>query len=202
VSANFVGREAEVVELAAAWKAIAAEGERRVMLVSGEPGIGKTTLSARFACSVHEQGGAVVYGRCDEDLGIPYQPWIEALDHLVAHASDALVDEHIADHGGELTRLVPALAHRRPDAPSPRASDPETERYLLFGAVKGLLRATGVEAPVVVVLDDLHWADKPTLLLLRHLVSAPEPARLLIVGTVIITIFPEFVAFRPRYVKL
>ncbi len=54
------------------------------MLLAGEPGIGKTTLAARFAADVYEQGGAVVYGRSDEDLGIPYQPWIEALTQLIS----------------------------------------------------------------------------------------------------------------------
>src|SRR4029079_6496617 len=112
VSANFVGRGAEIEQLDEAWKAIAAAGERRVLLLSGEPGIGKTTLSARFACSVYEQGGAVVYGRCDEDIGIPYQPWIEALTQVVREGPVAGLDSHVADRGGHLARVVPELARR------------------------------------------------------------------------------------------
>jgi class 3 adenylate cyclase len=86
VSDNFVGRVAEYEQLASAWKSVATHGERRVMLLSGEPGIGKTTLSTRFASGVYEDGATVVYGRSDEDLGIPYQPWIELLSQLVAAA--------------------------------------------------------------------------------------------------------------------
>ena len=82
--ANFVGRAAEREQLAAAWKAIVAEVSGGWCCVSGEPGIGKTTLAAWFAADVSETGAPVVYGRCDEDLGIPYQPWIEALTQLVA----------------------------------------------------------------------------------------------------------------------
>ena len=123
----------------AAWKAIGAEGERRVMLLSGEPGIGKTTLSARaFACSVYEQGGAVVYGRCDEDLGIPYQPWIEALDPSRRDAPLAVLAAHVADRGGHLARLVPELA-RRPSVERPAGGDADSERFVLFGCVVDLL---------------------------------------------------------------
>ena len=82
------------------------------MLLAGEPGIGKTTLSARFAGEVHDDGRVVVYGRCDEDLGIPYQPWIEALTQLVAHVPQPVLDGHVADRGGHLARLVPELARR------------------------------------------------------------------------------------------
>ena len=182
-AAGFFGRDAERVVLADALKDAANEQRLRVVLIGGEPGIGKTTLAIEAVCRARESGATVLYGRSDEDLGISYQPWIEALGHLVDHAPDPLIEAHVGEYGGELVRLVPQLARRRPDLPAPRASDPETERYLLFGAVLGLLRAAAHEMPVVMVFDDLHWADKPTLLLLRHLVSAREPTRLLLIGT-------------------
>ena len=61
---------------------------------------------------MYEAGGAVVYGRCDEDLGIPYQPWIEALTQLVAQVPEPVLVEHVAERGGHLARLVPELARR------------------------------------------------------------------------------------------
>jgi class 3 adenylate cyclase/tetratricopeptide (TPR) repeat protein len=183
VTASFVGRDAESALLADALKDATSEQHRRVVLLGGEPGIGKTTLATEAVRRAYEAGSIVLYGRSDEDLGIPYQPWIEALTHLVDHAPDALIEAHVAEHGGELVRLVPTLVRRQTDLPAPRASDPETERYLLFGAVKGVLHSASGDEAVVVVLDDLHWADKPSLLLLRHLVSASEPARLMIIGT-------------------
>ena len=73
---------------------------------------------------------------------------------------------------GELMRLVPELAHRLPQFPVPTRTDPQAERYLLFSAVAGLLSEIASEMPVILALDDLHWADRPTLLLLRHLAGA------------------------------
>ncbi len=181
VSATFVGRGAEQETLEMSLKAIATRAQRTV-LISGEPGIGKTTLSSGFARHAFEGGAVVLYGRCDEDLGIPYQPWTEAISHLVAHAPDDLLTAHVDERGGELVRLVPQLAGRVP-VPSSSGSDGESERYLLFGAVVDLLARVSAVAPVVLLLDDLHWADRQTVQLLRHLVSAEAPLRLLVIGT-------------------
>ena len=180
--AAFVGRSQELDAVLSALKEASA-GQRRVVLVAGEPGMGKTTLVTRGAAEAHEQGVTVLYGRCDEDLGVPYQPFLEALGHLVEHAPEPLLAAHVERFGGELSRIVPALSRRVPSVPPPTATDPETERYLLFGAVEGLLRRAAESSPVVLVLDDLHWADKPTLVLLRHLAAAGEDARLLLLAT-------------------
>ena len=118
----------------------------------------------------------MLYGRCDEDLGIPYQPWAEVLTHLVAHGPDAVLAAHVDARGKELARLAPDLAGRAAGPAS--SSDAESERYLLFGAVVDLLARVSVLAPVVLVLDDLHWADRPTVQLLRHVVSADASLRL------------------------
>jgi class 3 adenylate cyclase len=177
----FVGRDAELERLGQLWKEAAA-GERRVALLAGEPGVGKTRLAAEVAVKVHEEGATVLAGRCDEDLGVPYQPFVEALRHFVDHTPPADLKERLGRYGGELTRLVPELAERVRDLPSPLRSDPETERYRLFDAVAAWLSATSLEAPLLLVLDDLQWAAKPTVLLLRHVVRASE-AHLLLLGT-------------------
>src|SRR4029079_6181938 len=90
---------------------------------------------------------------------------------------------HVDHHGGELARLLPALDRRLDDLPAPRETDPETERYLLFGAVVGLLTEMSAERPVVLLIDDLHWADKPTLELLRYVVSETAWLPLVVLGT-------------------
>ncbi len=178
----FVGRDGELNRLGELWKE-AATGERRVALVAGEPGVGKTRLSAELARKVHDQGATVLAGRCDEDLGVPFQPFVEALRHLADHAAPSELPERLGRYAGELERLLPGLRDRLPDAPPPLQSDPETERYRLFEAVTAWLAASSSREPVLLILDDLQWAAKPTLLLLRHVARSPDAMRLLILGT-------------------
>ncbi|MDQ1514894.1 MAG: hypothetical protein QOE80_724, partial [Actinomycetota bacterium] len=165
----FVGRDDELERVGQLWKEATA-GELRVVLLAGEPGVGKTRLAAELAGRVHDEGAMVLAGGCDEDLGVPYQPFVEALRHFVDHAP-ALAGR-LGRYGGELARLLPELSERVAGLPAPLRSDPETERYRLFDAVAAWLVAVSVEEPVLVVLDDLQWAAKPTLLLLRHVVRA------------------------------
>lgn len=175
---TFVGREPELERLEVTWKE-ADTGTRRLILIGGEPGIGKTRLAGEFARRVHADGAVVLAGRCDEDMGVPFQPFVEALRQYVT-AVDA---PFLGRHGGELTRLVPEITASLPGLPEPLRSDPETERYRLFDAVAAWLAGVSAEAPVLLVLDDLHWAARPTLLLLRHVVRSVEPMRILIAGT-------------------
>jgi class 3 adenylate cyclase/tetratricopeptide (TPR) repeat protein len=178
----FVGREGEVERIGQLWKEALA-GERRVALLGGEPGVGKTRLAAQVATQVHDEGGVVLVGRCDEDLGVPYQPFVEALRHYVDHTPPADLKDRLGRYGGELVRLMPELADPVADLPPALQSDPETERYRLFDAVGAWLAMASADQPVLLVVDDLHWAAKPTLLLLRHVLRFPEQLRLLIVGT-------------------
>jgi hypothetical protein len=178
----FVGRDGEVERLSHLWKEAAA-GERRVALLAGEPGVGKTRLAAEVAFKAQEAGATVLAGRCDEDLGVPYQPFVEALRHFTNHAPEAELPGRLGRHAGELVRLVPEVAARVAELPLPLRSDPETERYRLFDAVASWLAAASAREPVLLVLDDLQWAAKPTLLLLRHVVRSADPMRLLILGT-------------------
>ena len=182
VQSALVGRHAEWEVLEQARKAAGA-GNRQVVLVAGEPGVGKTRLTSALSKAASELGTVVLYGRCDEELGVPYQPWVEAMGHLVENLPEDLLATHVVDHGGQLVRLAPHIARRVADVPSAQASDPETERYLLFQAVTGLIGQVAAKTPVLLLLDDLHWADKPTLMLLRHLVDQSAVLPLLILGT-------------------
>ena len=152
----FVGRDAELARAAAA---------RGLVVIEGEPGVGKTRLALELARSVRDAEGVALVGRCSEEPLRPYGAWAEALRPLLddADADDRDALAHLYGAGG--------------------ASDAEGERFRLFEAVRELLAGVAASWPVLVVLDDLHWADRPTLLLLAHLVRAAEgpPARL--VGT-------------------
>jgi predicted ATPase/DNA-binding SARP family transcriptional activator len=157
-------------------------GGGRIALLAGDAGIGKTTLTAELAQRVHEAGAIVLAGRSPRETLVPYQPFLEALRHWALNAALTDLRASTREYGSELARLIPELRRRAPDLPPPPQDEPETERYRLFEAVVGLLTELSRSAPVLLVLDDLQWADRPSLLLLRHLARATSPARLLIVG--------------------
>ena len=154
-----------------------------MLLVSGEAGLGKTTLVAEGARVASDAGACVLFGHCEEDLATPYQLFAEALGHYVTHAPEEQLLAHVDAYGSELARLVPTLGSRLRELPPSKATDSDTERFLLFAAVVGLLGAMSEEQPVVLILDDLQWADKGSLLLLLHLAAADQAMRVLILGT-------------------
>jgi len=179
-SGPFVGRGSELARLLTAWQATAASGTG-AMLIAGEPGVGKTRLAGEWSRQAYAQEACVLYGRCDEDLGAPYQPFAEALRSLVPCLGASRLRGLRGVEG--LLPLIPGLSDQLPDLAAPTRADPDTERYALFDAVVALLEVASVSAPVVLILDDLHWAAKSTLLLLRHLLRFGERARVQIVGT-------------------
>ncbi len=176
-----VGRDQERDSLTQACKA-AETGERRLTFLAGEPGIGKTRLGSELAAAAHGRGVLVLYGRCDEELSVPYQPWVEAIGYLLENSAPELVEQVIQMHGPELAQLVPQLRRRYSGVETPHRTDPETERYLLLQAVASCISILGANSPVLLVLDDLHWADKPTLTLLRHLFMNMSASSLMMVA--------------------
>jgi predicted ATPase/DNA-binding SARP family transcriptional activator/tetratricopeptide (TPR) repeat protein len=178
-----VGRERELGRLEEEWDLACRQARSgRLVLLAGDAGIGKTTLTSELARRVHEAGAIVLAGRSPRETVVPYQPILEALRHWALNASPSELRATAREYGSELARLIPELRRSTIDLPSPPAEEPETERYRLFEAVVGLLTELSRAAPVLLVLDDLQWADRPTLLLLRHMARATSPARLLILS--------------------
>ncbi len=179
---KYVGRAQERAALEEAMK-LARVGQRQVVLLSGEPGIGKTRLASYAAHDAHAEGFAVAWGASTEELAVPYEPWIGVCSQLVESAPAELLARHVARHRGELGRLARNLKGRVSDLAEPQSSDPETERYLLFNAVAGLLSEVAEAVPLCVVLDDLHWADAQSLALLKHVLRSGEQGALQVIVT-------------------
>src|SRR6476659_2189454 len=178
----FAGRARELATLRALLPRSAGEG-RRAAFLAGEPGSGKSRLVRELAGEVAAEGATVLYGDCDAVVGTPYGPFAAALEHLVRHADPDTLRRHLGATSGELTRLLPELEPRVGALPGPTAADADTERHRLHTAVTDLLVGVSSEAPLLVVLEDVHWADASTLQLLRHLVRSGAAARMLLVAT-------------------
>ena len=158
-----------------------AEHGRRLAVVAGEPGIGKTRLVSQFATGAHSEGSTVLLGRASAELAKPYLPFVEAFGGCLEHAPPAM----LAGSGGELSelsRLVPESAERLGESTA-RKDSPASEQFALFKAALTLLRLVSREAPLVLVLEDLHWADDATLLMLHYLLTGRGEFRGLIVLT-------------------
>ena len=178
--APFVGRDVDLAWLQQRFE-VAAAGECRAVVIAGEPGIGKSRLAAAFATSARDAGATVLYGRCDRD-GPPYHPWSEALGSYISACVDQGAEDRLGRAAAELGRIVPSLAHFLPADPA--SSDPDGDRVRLFDAVAALLRELASHAPLVVVIDDVQWADHAAIQLLRHLLGGRAPAPILLVATV------------------
>ncbi|MDX6589494.1 MAG: hypothetical protein QOI84_768, partial [Solirubrobacterales bacterium] len=178
----FVGRAGELEELRALMPRAEGEG-RRVALLAGEAGAGKSRLAREFAGQAASEGALVLYGACDAVVRTPYRPFVEALDRRVRVTGGAELRAALGTGGGELTRLLPDLPARVGELPAPVGADPDTERHRLHTAVADLLANVSRGRPILLVLEDGHWADPPTLLLLRHLARSAWTARLLLLAT-------------------
>lgn len=178
----FAGRVDELATLRAILPRTAGEG-RRAAFIAGEPGSGKSRLVRELAHDVAAEGAIVLYGDCDGVVGSPYGPFVEALEQLVSQLDAGELDDMLGGRGPDLRRLLPGLRVDEGLPADTQAADADTQRLRLHTAVTELLTEAGRRAPVLLVLEDVHWADGPTLLLLRHLVRAAAGARMLLVAT-------------------
>ena len=174
----FVGRAALLDSLITLFKESAA-GDPRVVVVAGEPGAGKTRLVAAAARIADADGALVLFGRCEEDLALPYQPFVDALRPAVEAAPRDVLAAHVDTHGGEIRRLFPFI-----HGPDPISATPEVEQARVTAALADLLTRLAHEQPLVLVVDDIHWAAPTTVQALRHLVSTELGAPVFVLATV------------------
>ena len=182
MSAVFVGRERVMASLGARL-ADAFEGRGSVVMLAGEAGIGKTAVVREFASLARERGAVVLSGSCFEGGWQPaYGPWVEAVGGFVEDLDSARLSGLVGDSAPALARLFPGLRSALPGTPEAVPLRPSEARFRLFDAVSRFLARVADEAPVLLALDDLHWADRETLALLRYVARASTGSRLLILG--------------------
>lgn len=181
----FVGREEEVAELRGVVED-ALEGNGRLLLIGGEPGIGKTRTAEEVGTYARLRGAGVHWGWCHEGDGAPaYWPWAQAIRSYVKEADPVALAWELGTGVDEIARVVPEAAERI-GAPLPDAGvedEDEQDRFRLFQAISTFLANAAASRPLAIVLDDLHWADEPSLLLLRYLSAEISSSPLLIIGT-------------------
>ncbi len=182
---TFVGREAELRQLKGAFDG-ALSGQGGLIMVVGEPGIGKTALCEQLATYSALRGGTTLVGHCYEEgsLSFPYLAFVEAMRSYVLERDPAGLSQELGSGAAEVARIVSEVRQRLGVTPTlVSAADPDEDRWRLFQAVAGFLRNAAAARPLAIVLEDLHWADRGTLDLLVHLSRNLAGARLLIVGT-------------------
>ena len=176
------GRDEELRRLLGVYDT-AAPGGGGVVTVVGEPGIGKTRLLQELAASARRRGGLVLSGRCLEGAWVPpYQAFVEAITGYAAQVGATRLRADLGPAAGPLARLVPGLREVLPDVPTAEPLQPVEERLRLLDAVARFLAGLTAHGPVVLVLDDLQWADDSTLVTLRHIARVLVGQRLLLVG--------------------
>jgi class 3 adenylate cyclase len=178
----FVGREHELDRLRQAVDG-ALGGRGSLQLLVGEPGIGKTRAAEELATYSRVSGARVYWGRCRDDEGAPaYWPWVQAIRSYARDADPVALAWQLGGGAAEVAQLIPEVAEKLDIEPA-SGSDTEEARFRLFDSVTSLLLAAARDRPLVIVLDDLHWADEPSLLLLRFATRELASSGLLILGT-------------------
>lgn len=179
----FVGRESELAALQRGLDDLPA-GNGSLFLLSGEAGIGKTRLAEEAAARAAEQGAHVVSGRCWESGGAPaYWPWVQCLRALVEEPDRSTLAVQLGGGARDIAQIVPELRELVADLPPQPVVDPDGARFRLFEAVASFLRSAARTKPIVLVLEDLHAADTPSLLLLRFVASDVTDARVIVIAT-------------------
>ncbi len=181
--APFVGREREIGALLRGLEQARA-GSGSLFLISGEPGIGKSRLTEEFARRSRDAGFQVLVGRSWEAGGAPaYWPWVQGMrEYVLGRDLDTLRNE-LGRGAEDIAQVVPELRDRFPDLPQPASNEPEGARFRLFDSIASFLRQASLAQPLLFVLDDLHAADAPSLLLLRFLADAVAKSRILVIAT-------------------
>ena len=161
---SFVGRQREMGELKVALED-AMSGRGRLVMLVGEPGIGKTRTAQELGAHAESQGGLVLWGRCYEEEGAPsYWPWLQPLRSYIQQQTLEQLQLEMGPGASDIAEIIPDLRHKLTDLETPPALEPEQARFRLFNSITTFLKNAAQSQPLMLVLDDLHWADRSSLL--------------------------------------
>jgi class 3 adenylate cyclase/tRNA A-37 threonylcarbamoyl transferase component Bud32 len=179
----FVGRDQELTQLRAAFDD-SLSGRGHILMLVGEPGIGKTRTAEELATYARLRGAQVLWGRCYEGEGAPaYWPWVQIIRSYVHDREPQTLLSEMGPGAADIAEVVSDVRERLPGLPMPPKLEPEEARFRLFDSITTFLKNASKGQPLVLVVDDLHWADKPSLLLLQFLAKELGSSRLLVMGT-------------------
>jgi predicted ATPase len=181
---TFVGREKERASLRRHLEEIP-RATGRVVMIGGAAGVGKSRIAAEAGVEASQRGFLVLAGSCyDRDDSVPFIPFVEILETALAQAPNPQTFREVLDKdASEMARLMPQLRRLFPDIPPPLQVSPEQSRRILFNAVVELLARTAALSPMLLLLEDLHWADEGTLSLFNHLAQSVAKMPVMIIGT-------------------
>jgi len=180
---GFIGRQQEMAVLADALDD-ALSGRGQMVMLAGEPGIGKTRLAQELASRAESLGAQVLWGWCYEHAGAPpYWPYVQPIRAYVESADAQQLSSQMGSGGAAIAEIVPELRAKLSDLGQPAAAEPEQARFRLFDSVATFLKNAAQSQPMLFVVDDLHWADESSLLLLEFLAREIAASPLLILGT-------------------
>lgn len=178
-----VGRDREIGHMRRVLEAVKT-GMGGTVFVGGEPGIGKTRLIREVKSEAIRQGFNVFSGNCRKELTLPYEPWVEQFEQLLCSIPEDQVPIMFAEHATEVSFLLPKLAALVPDIPARIELPPEQERRFLMNGITDFLRKrVDIDQPLVLIFEDLQWADESTCLLIQHLAARIEVSNLLLLGS-------------------
>jgi ATP/maltotriose-dependent transcriptional regulator MalT len=180
---GFIGRQPELAVLAAALDETLS-GRGQLVMLAGEPGIGKTRLAQQVASRAESLGAQVMWGWCYEHVGAPpYWPYVQPIRAYIESADPRQLSSQLGTGGPAIAEIVPELRAKLPDLGQPAAAEPEQARFRLFDSLATFLKNTTQSQPLLFVVDDLHWADAASLLMLEFLVREIAASPLLVLGT-------------------
>ena len=180
---DFVGRQREMAELIVALDTAMA-GRGQMVMLAGEPGIGKTRLAQKLAFRAESLGAQVLWGWCYEHAGAPpYWPYVHPIRTYVETADPSQLNSQLGSGGAAIAEIVPELREKLPDLGQAVAADPDRARFRLFDSIATFLKNAAQSRPLLIVVDDLHWADSSSLLMLDFLVREITASPVLVLGT-------------------